>query len=119
MAISNRRNNTIGHLKIDGVLTSNQEVIEDGILLFYKNLYTKDKTHLPHLDVLNFSKITRDKAGWLEQLFDEGEIFGMLKDFNGNKAPGPDGFSMAFFQICWNIIKAYLLEVFQYFFNNA
>lgn len=81
MAISNRRNNTIGHLKIDGVLTSNQEVVEDGILRFYKNLYTEDKTHLPHPDVLNFSMITRDKAGWLEQLFDKGEIFGMLKGF--------------------------------------
>ena len=27
----------------------------------------------------------------MEQLFDEGEIFGMLKDFNGDKALGPDG----------------------------
>uniref|UniRef100_A0A7N2KVU8 Thioredoxin domain-containing protein n=1 Tax=Quercus lobata TaxID=97700 RepID=A0A7N2KVU8_QUELO len=74
----------------DGEPYDRFEVIEDGILRFYKNLYTEDKTHLPHPDVLNFSKITRDKAGWLEQLFDEGEIFGMLKDFNGDKAPGPD-----------------------------
>jgi hypothetical protein len=24
---------------------------------------------------------------------------------DGNKAPGPDGFSMAFFQACWGVLK--------------
>jgi hypothetical protein len=25
----------------------------------------------------------------------------VLREMNGDKAPGPDGFSMAFFQKCW------------------
>lgn len=40
--------------------------------------------------MLNFPKISRDKAGWLEQPFDEAESFGVVKDFNGYKAPGLD-----------------------------
>ena len=36
----------------------------------------------------------------------------MVMDFDGDKAPGPDGFPMAFFQACWAIIKTDLLEVF-------
>ena len=66
MANSNRGNNSIGSLKIEGVLTSDQEVIDDGIAWFYKSLYSEDKLHRPHLDVLNFSSIFEDKAGWLE-----------------------------------------------------
>ena len=66
MANSNRRNNSIDNLNIDGVLTSDQEVIDDGIAWFYKSLYLEDKLHRPHLDVLNFSSISEDKAGWLE-----------------------------------------------------
>ena len=34
----------------------------------------------------------------LEALFSEEEVFGALSDLNGDKAPGPYGFSMAFWQ---------------------
>ena len=75
MANSNRRNNNIDSLNIDGVLTLDQEVIEEGIVWFYKSLYSEDKPHSPHLDVLNFSRISEDKAGWLERPFEEAEFF--------------------------------------------
>ena len=73
MANSNRSNN-IGNLNIDGVLTSNQEVIEEGIVRIYKSLYSEDKHICPHPDVLNFSRISEDKAGWLEKPFEAVEI---------------------------------------------
>jgi hypothetical protein len=31
---------------------------------------------------------------------------------NGDKVPGPDGFSMAFFQACWDILSLDILKVF-------
>ena len=68
MANSNRKGNNIGNLNISGVLTSDQVVIEEGIVQFYKSLYSKDKHIRPHLDVLNFSKISQKKANWLESL---------------------------------------------------
>jgi len=37
--------------------------------------------------------------------FEEREVFEVVKEFNGDKAPGSDGFSMAFFQSCWDAIK--------------
>jgi hypothetical protein len=33
----------------------------------------------------------------------------------GDKAPGPDGFFMAFFQKCWEVIKKDLMAVFKEF----
>jgi hypothetical protein len=32
---------------------------------------------------------------------------------NPDKAPGPDGFSLAFFQDCWDVIKSDFMGVFQ------
>ena len=34
----------------------------------------------------------------LEEPFSKLEVFGALKGFSGKKTPGPDGFSMAFWQ---------------------
>ncbi|KAL7222901.1 hypothetical protein ACSBR1_024563 [Camellia fascicularis] len=41
----------------------------------------------------------------LEQAFMVEEVFGALGAMNGNKAPGPDSFTMAFFQHCWSVMK--------------
>ena len=38
-------------------------------------------------------------------------IFGM----DGNKALGPDGFSLAFFQACWEVLKKDIMVVFSDF----
>ena len=97
MANSHRRNNAINNLKVDGVLTLDQKSIEVCIIRFYKNLFTEHRVYCPHPDVLNFPKISDDKAGRLVRPFDDVEVFGVVKDFEGDKAPGPDGFPMAFF----------------------
>ena len=43
----------------------------------------------------------------------------MTDDFNGDKAPGLDGFSMAFFQSCWGVLKTKIMVVFQNFHTQA
>lgn len=40
----------------------------------------------------------------LERAFTE-EVFGALRAMSGDKAPGPDGFTMAYFQHCWSVVK--------------
>jgi hypothetical protein len=35
-----------------------------------------------------------------------------------NKAPGPDGFPAEFYQVCWEIIKDDLMELFREFHNG-
>ena len=47
-----------------------------------------------------FRSIYEEDATWLDRSFDEDEVFGEVHDFNGDKAPSPDGFTMAFFQSC-------------------
>jgi hypothetical protein len=38
-------------------------------------------------------------------LFEKSEVLEVVKGMNRNKARGPDGFTMAFFQTCLDVIK--------------
>ena len=115
MANSNRRNNCIENLMIDGALSSNQDRIATHIEHFYMNLYSEQQMQCPFPDILDFPRISRDNAVWLERPFEEAKIFEVIKEFNGDKSPGPDGFPMAFFQACWGILKPEIMAVFNHF----
>ena len=41
----------------------------------------------------------------LERPFTSDEVLQVVKDLQRDKAPGPDGFTMAFFQKCWLVIE--------------
>ena len=71
--------------------------------------------HRPILDEVVFSSISEEDASWLDKPFDEDEVFGEVHDFNGDKAPSPDGFTMAFFQSCWSVVKTDIMNVFHAF----
>jgi hypothetical protein len=43
----------------------------------------------------------------------------VLQDMNGKKAPRPDGFSMGFFQSCWDVIKEDVMKVFLEFHDHG
>ena len=42
--------------------------------------------------------ILKEKSKWLERLFEEEKVFGVTQNFNVYKAPGLDGYYLAFFQ---------------------
>jgi hypothetical protein len=48
----------------------------------------------------------------MERALEEREVFKVVKDMNGEKAWGPNGFPMAFFQSCWDVLKKDIMEVF-------
>ena len=47
---------------------------------------------------LNFSILNAMEAVSLEVPFTEEEVYGALAELNGDKAPEPDGFTVAFWQ---------------------
>jgi len=62
------------------------------------------------------------RRGALHFLFNEiyllikkKEVWDVIRELNGDKAPGPDGFTMAFFQKCWDILKYDIMSVFAEF----
>ena len=108
---SNRRYNSTSTLLINGEMCTDQDAIADNIIQFYTNLYTEESGWRPTLDGLEFSMITAEEAHWLKRPFDEKEVGGVIKLFNRDKAPGLDGFPMAFFQNCWDIIRSDIMAV--------
>ena len=51
------------------------------------------------MEGLEFDQIDGLERGWLERRFEKEEILLALIELVGDKAPGSDGFSMAFFTI--------------------
>ena len=101
------------------MLSSNSAAIADCISQFYRQLYSEDVARRPILDNVDFSSFLVEDASWLDRPYKEEEVFGVTDDFNGDKAPGLDGFSMAFFQSCWGVLKTKIMVVFQNFHTQA
>jgi hypothetical protein len=66
------------------------------------------------------------RRGALHFLFNEiyllikkKEVWDVIRELNGDKAPGPDGFTMAFFQKCWDILKYDIMTVFAEFHSQG
>ena len=63
---------------VDVVLSSEPENIVKCISRFYRQLYSENVAHRPILDNVEFSRISKEDAIWLERPFDEEEVFGGL-----------------------------------------
>jgi hypothetical protein len=71
------------------------------------------------MDNLVFDNLDAGEASSLELPFEERKVLEVVKDLNRDKAPGPDGFTLAFFQDCWDVIKTDLIGVFQDFHTHS
>ena len=70
------------------------------------------------MEGLEFDQIGELERGWLERRFEKDEILSMVRDMEGDKASGPDGFSMAFFHHCWRVVERDVLAVFEEFYQH-
>jgi hypothetical protein len=115
MANSNKRFNTIDSILIDGSLSSNLEAIREHATSFYESMFMESMSWRPRLDDLEFDSLSAGEASSLEAPFLEREVKDVIFGMDGNKAPGPDGFSLAFFQACWDVLKEDIMAVFSDF----
>ena len=100
VANSNERNNAIESLIVNGFLSSEATYIKAHIIKFYTQLFTESCSWRPILDDLSFQSIGSEEGLWLERDFKESEVLEVVKELQGDKSPGPDGFSLGFVQTC-------------------
>ena len=62
-----------------------------------------------------FSRLGDREAIGLEVSFTKEEGFSTLLDLNGDKTPGPDSFTVAFWQFNWDIVKKDVMDFFKDF----
>ena len=63
-------------------------------------------------------QISQSEVEVLELPFSKSEIHATLMEMNGDKAPGPDGFTVAFWQSCWEFVKEEVLDMFKEFYEQ-
>jgi hypothetical protein len=86
--------------------------MRDHVAQFYKSLFAEPFSWRPRMDNLVFDNLDAGEASSLALSFEEREVLEVVKCLNCDKALGPDGFTLAFFQDCWDVIKTDLMGVF-------
>lgn len=110
--VKTKRNNTIEVIhKGDNTLLE-QEAIKDHNVNYYENLFKEDFPWRTKLDGLFIDSIDPSSAVWLETIFKEEVLDVFVRGLARDKAPGPDGFSRAFFQAFWSFVREDFMKVF-------
>ena len=106
-------------LEVDGIIYEDDSEMTDQVVQFYKNLYKDTEEWRLFVEGLEFDQIEGLERDWLERRFENEEILRVVKELEGDKAPGPDGFSMAFYHHCWGIVERDVLAVFEEFYQHS
>lgn len=104
---------------VDGDSITGNENMREAARKHFQLLYKEEFHNRPKLDNLCFNKIGEADRVLLESEFTEHGIFACLKDCNGDKAPGLDGFNMKFFQSFWQEVKKDVLGFFNDFHKHG
>nr|CAN64368.1 hypothetical protein VITISV_040345 [Vitis vinifera] len=118
MASAHWRNNFLDRIKINGVELVEEQEVREGIVKAFQHQLREDPGWRADLEGLQLKSLDLSEAEALEVPFTEEEIFSALMDMNGDKALGPDGFTMAFWQVCWDFIKEEVVELFKEFYDQ-
>lgn len=110
-----RRKNHIASLEQDNrVAYGHEENLEMLFNYFDDVLGTEhDRQHAIILEQLGLLPQTFPH---LDDPFTEEEIWATIREMPSDKAPGPDGFSMAFYKAAWPVIKRDVIRAFNTFF---
>lgn len=68
------------------------------------------------MDNLYFNSIDQVATRWLERSFEKEEILEVVKSMASDKASGSYGFSIAFYQACWDVVGEEFMNVFSEFY---
>ncbi|RVW83280.1 putative mitochondrial protein [Vitis vinifera] len=98
-----------------GLVLNNSESITEEILLYFEKLYSSPLGESWRVEGLDWSPISEESTSRLDSLFTKEEIYKTIFQLHRDKAPGSDGFTIAVFQDCWDVIKEDLVRVFAEF----
>ncbi|RVW26859.1 Transposon TX1 uncharacterized 149 kDa protein [Vitis vinifera] len=100
-------------------MLDNSESITEEILLYFKKPYSSSPGEFLRVEGIDWSPISEESASRLDSPFSEEEIFNAIFQLDRDKASGPDGFTIAVFQDCWDVIKEDLVRVFAEFHSSG
>ncbi|RVX18307.1 LINE-1 reverse transcriptase-like [Vitis vinifera] len=96
MASAHRRNNVMGRIKVNGEWLVEEQEVREGVVNSFQQMLSEDMVWQADIGNIQVGCISQQEAESLEIPFAEIEIHAALMEMNGDKAPGPDGFTVAF-----------------------
>ena len=100
MTTAHRRVNSLDKIKINGVWLSEEQEVREGVANAFQQLLSESSDSMADIGRLQLKQIRQQEAELLELPFFETEVHATLMDMNGDKALGPDDFTVAFWQSC-------------------
>ena len=92
-------------ITVDGRKLTEETEIKEGVVNAFQNILLEKRDWRPSISGLSFSSLDSVQAGLLEDVFSVEKVQAAVFGLNGDKAPGPDEFTLAFWQFCWDIVK--------------
>ena len=118
MANAHWRNNFLDRIKINRVELVEEQEVREGIVKAFQHQLREDPRWRADLEGLHLKRLDLSEAEALEVPFSEEEIYSALRDMNDDKATGSDGFTVAFWQACWDFVKEEVVELFKEFYDQ-
>jgi len=119
MANLHRKFNHLSRVVVDGVQYEVFHEMKAAIHDFYKYLFTEPEPWRPKVDGLCLPVLRVGDKESLQRAFTEEEVVKALFYCCGDKAPGPDGMSMAFLQSNWDTVRLEVMGMFSEFFSSG
>ncbi|RVX00991.1 LINE-1 reverse transcriptase-like [Vitis vinifera] len=119
MASAHRRHNAMDRIKVNGEWLVEEQEVREGVVNSFQQLLTEDMGWQADIGSIPVGCISLQDAESLETPFAENEIHSALMEMNGDKAPGPDGFTVAFWQDAWDFAKEEIMEMFKEFHEHS
>ena len=113
MANARRRGNFISSLTVRGIRLSKEEEFKEGIGSYFKSMFEDPIVRRPKVESGLFNTLDSLDNDVLERQFSIEEMLRALSNLGEDKAPGPDGFMLAFWKTCWPVVGEEMIQVFE------
>ena len=113
-----KENNQINKIRNEnGEITTDNTEIQRIIRDCYQQLYANKMDNLEEMDELlemcNFPKLNQEEIANVNRCISSTEIKTVIRNLSTNKSPGPDGFTVEFYQKFREELTPILLKLFQ------
>ena len=112
MVSAHKMRNSLCSFKIIGQWMFDPSGLKEGVVNTFQNLLSEGEDWRPDCERLELRELGVEEAAGLEVPFSEAELFSALTNLCGDKAPGMDGFNLAFWQLHWDVVKEEVLSFF-------
>lgn len=112
---SKAKTNFIHGITINGQWVNDPIRIKKEAVKYFSKKFDYASDDRPSLICNNFKKLNDQQKNLIESPFSMEEVKRAVWDCGDEKSPGPDGFSLRFYKIFWEVIKSDLMLAFKYF----